>query len=108
MIRKISTIKPANLPTMSNYKAAAKASRGEKLKSMAGGGPITEATFPIRAPVVGPLPSGTPPVLKSGRPPTLAAGGDVRKTNVIHGKAAEREMAQMEREARADRRKGRA
>lgn len=92
-------------PGMSDYKSAAQDSHGEKLKAMgfAGGGPVTEATFPIRPPVVAPLRSSAPSIGAKRPSVGLAVGGNVgsRPVNVSRGAAAEREMALMEKEAKA-------
>ena len=103
-ISKPPSIKPLKAPTMTHYKTAAAASRDEKIKTMglAGGGPVTQAAFPIRPPVVAPLRSVAPSVgAKRPSIPGLAAGGNV-SGHVIRGPAAEREMARMEKEAKAD------
>jgi hypothetical protein len=90
---------------MTDYKSAAKSSREVKMKSMgfAGGGPVTQAAFPMRPPVVAPLRPIAPPI-GGKRPsvPGLAAGGNVggHPVNVTGGPAAEREMARMEKEAK--------
>jgi hypothetical protein len=116
-------------PTMSDYKSAARASHSEKLKGFAGGGPVQPASFPMRAPVVSSLPSHPPSLSAAPNPPqvvapvranppqsipaqpppqvinqlasgkklaSLAQGG-----RVIRGPAAEREMARMEKDAKA-------
>jgi hypothetical protein len=49
------SIKTPKAPTMTDYKSAAQTSRCEKLKGLAGGGPVTQASFPIRPPVVAPF-----------------------------------------------------
>jgi hypothetical protein len=104
-----STIKPANASTMSNYKAAAaKASHGEKLKSMGvrpgGRSKLDDVTHgPAAAQEMAGMESET----QDGPTTEMARGGRVSRINVTHGKAAEREMAQMEREARADPRRSR-
>jgi hypothetical protein len=101
------SIKTPKAPTMTDYKSAAQASRGEKLKALAGGGPVTQAAFPIRPPIVAPLRSSAPSFgAKKPSIPGLAAGGGVQGreqtsvTHVIRGAAAEREMARMEKEAK--------
>jgi hypothetical protein len=116
--------------TMSDYKSAARASHGEKLKGFAGGGPVAPpASFPIRAPVVSPLSSHPPSLSAAPHPPQvvapvranppqsipaqpapqvinqLASGKKLISRasggRVIRGPAAEREMAQMEKDAKA-------
>jgi hypothetical protein len=101
-----STIKPANALTMSNYKVAAKASHGEKLKSMGvrPSGPLDDVTHD---PAAAREMAGMESEAQDGPTTEMARGGRVSRINVTHGKAAEREMAQMEREARADRRRSR-
>jgi hypothetical protein len=107
-ISKIPTIKALKGPTMTDYKSAAAASRGDKLKTMgfAGGGPVIQpASFPMRPPVVAPLRSIAPPIgVKRPSVPGLAVGGNVggHPVSVTRGPAAEREMARMEREAKAE------
>lgn len=116
MNEKISGIKAPKISTMPDYKSAARASHGEKLKAMgfaSGGnvntGPVTIApgslpTSPIWKSVTG-SPSGhlpvSPPITKASAPlvpvRSFADGG-----KVIRGPAAEREMARMEREAKAE------
>jgi hypothetical protein len=120
--KKIPAIKTPKGPTMTDYKTAAAVSRGEKLKAMAGGGNVP---VPSVSPVVVPnVPAGrqpTSPIWKSV-PPSLPSGGSrqpvsppiskatapfvgvssmARGGKVIRGPAAEREMARMERAAKA-------
>jgi hypothetical protein len=102
--KKPPAIKTPRGPAMSDFKSAAAASREGKIKAMgfAGGGPVAQATFPIRPPVVAPLRSIAPSVgAKRPSIPGLAAGGNVGG-RVTRGAAAEREMARMEREANRD------
>jgi hypothetical protein len=111
-IGKLPTIKTSKSPTMADYKSGAAVSRDVKLKAMAGGGNVTvppgrQPTSPIWKSVPPALPSGasrqsvSPPISKASAPlvavSPFAAGG-----NVIRGPAAEREMARMEREAKAE------
>jgi hypothetical protein len=91
------SIKTPKAPTMTDYKSAARASHVLKLKGLAGWGPVTQASFPIRPPVVAPLRSSTP-TFGAKRPsiPGLAAGGN------IEGRGhPDREMARMEKETKA-------
>jgi hypothetical protein len=106
---KIPAMKTPKAPTMTDYKSTAQASHGEKLKAMgfAGGGPVTEATFPIRPPTAAPLRSSAPSIgAKRPSVPGFAVGGNVggreHPVNVTRGAAAEREMAQMEKEAKRE------
>jgi len=110
--------------TMTDYKSAAAVSRGVKVKAMAGGGNIP---VPSVSPVVVPnVPAGrqpTSPIWKSV-PPSLPSGGSrqsvsppiskatapfvgvssmARGGKVTRCPAAEREMARMEKEAKAAR-----
>jgi hypothetical protein len=103
-----STIKPANALTMSNYKVAAKASHGEKLKSMGvRPGERSKLDDVTHGPAAAREMAGMESEAQDGPTTEMARGGRVSRINVTHGKAAEREMAQMEREARADRRRSR-
>ena len=96
---------------MTDYKSAAKASHGEKLKSMGVGKASGQAKLsPItHGPAAAREMAGMESEAQDGPTTEMARGGRVNpsRINVTHGKAAEREMAQMEREAKQERhRKG--
>jgi hypothetical protein len=116
MNEKISGIKAPKISTMTDYKSAAQASHGEKLKAMgfAGGGNVNSAPVTVSpgslpsSPIWKSVASGSsghlpvsPPISKASSPlvpvRSFADGG-----TVIRGLAAEREMARMEKEARAE------
>ncbi len=107
-IGKFPTIKLAKAPTMTDYKSSAKASHGEKLKSMGVGrvGASGQAKLSPMNVTHGPAAAremaGMESEAQDGLTSELARGGRVSPShlNVTHGKAAEREMAQMERIAR--------
>jgi hypothetical protein len=108
-IGKIPTIKPAKAPIMTDYKSAAKASHGEKLKSMGVGKASGQGKLSPGHVTHGPAATremaGMESEAQDGPTSELARGGRVSpsRINVTRGKAAEREMAQMEKEAKQGR-----